>query len=351
MGEWTAQEGVAVSVEQMGVRTRNFSPWSQWMSRLGETVQVDPLPVGDRAQFEAWRERCRRRLEELLGATPLRVPLDFEVTGSVACDGYRRDRVVFDTEDTMSVPAYLLVPNDRRSPGPAVLAVHGHGSGKSLVCGLDPSGMPSDDYAHQLARRGFVVLAPDLRCFGERADWSPPDHYGCDTNLVHAVMAGWNPLTQNLWDLARCLDLLADHPLVDPARIGVCGLSFGGTLSLFLAATDDRVSVAVVSGFFSSWGETHRIPFNMCGSQVLSGMLGQLEHVDLGALISPRPLLIESATDDPLFPLVAAESAVAQLRPVYEMLGASDALTHDVFAGVHQWHGDLAYAFLEHWLG
>ena len=53
-----------------------------------------------------------------------------------------------------------------------------------------------------------MVLAPDLRCFGERADWNPPDHYGCDTNLVHAVMAGWSPLTQNLWDMVRALDAL-----------------------------------------------------------------------------------------------------------------------------------------------
>jgi hypothetical protein len=89
----------------------------------------------------------------------------------------------------------------------------------------------------------------------------------------------------------------------------------------------------------------------MCGSQVLSGMLGNLEHLDLGALISPRPLLIESATDDPIFPLAAAESSVARLRPVYESFGAGDALVHDVFVGVHQWHGDLAYPFLERWLG
>jgi len=337
--------------EQTGTRTRNFSPWSQWTSRLNDTVQVDPLPEGDRAEFDAWRVRCQQRLGSLLGPTPSRVPLDFEVTESVACDGYRRDRVVFDTEDTMSVPAYLLLPNERRAPGAAVLAVHGHGSGKSLVCGLDSSDTPGDDYAHQLAQRGFVVLAPDLRCFGERADWSPPDHYGCDTNLVHAVMAGWNPLTQNLWDLARCLDVLGSHPLVDSTRVGVAGLSFGGTLSLLLAATDDRVSAVVVSGYFSSWGEAHTIPFNMCGSQVLWGMLGQLEHVDLGALISPRPLLIESATEDPLFPLTSAESSMAQLRSVYEGLGAGDALVHDVFVGGHQWHGDLAYSFLERWLG
>ena len=222
--------------DETGGRWRNFSPWYQWVSRLNQTEQVDPLPEGVGDRFEEWRVRCRSRLQGLLGPSPDRVPLDLELTESVAEDGYRRDRVVFDAEDTMAVPAYLLVPDDRQAPGSAVLAVHGHGPGKTLVCGLDTTEAPNGDYARQLARRGFVVLAPDLRCFGERADWSPPDHYRCDTNLVHATMAGWSPLTQNLWDLARCLDVLENHPLVDPARIGVAGLSYGGTLSLFLAA-------------------------------------------------------------------------------------------------------------------
>ena len=96
--------------------------------------------------------------------------------------------------------------------------------------------MPNADYALQLARRGYVVLAPDLRCFGERLDWNPEDHYACDTNLVHAAMAGWNPLTQNIWDLRRCLDVLEQHPLVDPARLGMVGISYGGTVTLFTAA-------------------------------------------------------------------------------------------------------------------
>ena len=348
---------------------RNFSPWSQWMTRLATVHPADPLPSAG-AEIGAWLPRVRARLDGLLGDFPSRVPLNLETTHRTSCDGYHRERIVFDTEDTMSVPAYLLVPDDRVEAGPAVLAIHGHGPGKSQVCGVeapeasddhddddddddddaDEPAAPNSDYAHQLARRGYLVLAPDLRCFGERADWNPPDHYACDTNLVHAVMAGVSPLTQNLWDLARCLDVLVAHPLVDADRIGMVGLSYGGTVTLFLAALDDRVAAAVVSGYFSSWAESHKMPWNMCGSQVLPGMLGRIEHVDLGALIAPRPLLVETGTEDLLFPVATAVESVGRLRAVYARLDAADRLEHDVFAGDHQWHGARAHPFLDRWL-
>ncbi len=330
---------------------RNFSPWYSWMVRLGETVHCDPFPGERPEEILEWRERCRTRLTELVGSMPQRVPLDVEVRGSEDCGTYRRDSIVFDTERSMSVPAYLLVPHERKVPGSAVLAVHGHGPGKDLVCGLAVTEAPNGDYASQLALRGHVVLAPDLRCFGERADWNPPDHYACDTNLVHAVMAGENPLAQNLWDMGRCVDLLVEHPLVDPGRIAVAGLSYGGTISLFLAAIDERISAAVVSGYLSSWAEAHKMPWNMCGSQVLPGMLGRLEHVDVGALVAPRPLVVESGREDDIFPLPAAVKTVAELRQVYEATGADpESLVHDVFDGGHQWHGERAYPFLDRWL-
>src|ERR1700737_3861166 len=106
---------------------RNFSPWFQVVSRLMATEQVDPLPDGDLSTFEPWRERFGERLQRALAPWPQMVPLELEFTGEDGCDGYRRHRIVFDTEDTMSVPAYLLGPDGRVSPGPAVLAVHGPG--------------------------------------------------------------------------------------------------------------------------------------------------------------------------------------------------------------------------------
>jgi dienelactone hydrolase len=256
---------------------------------------------------------------------------------------YRREHVVFDSEATMAVPAYVLIPHTRTEPGAAVLAIHGHGPGKSRVCGLEGTG---EDYAHTLAERGFVVLAPDLRCFGERSDWMPDDKYECDWNLVCATMTGDTPLGQNVWDMQRALDVLAAHALVDANRIGAVGFSYGATTTLFLAALDDRVRAAVVSGYLSSWRAAHTVPWNMCGSQVWRGLLSEFEHVDIASLIAPRALLVEGGREDLIFPIDAATATVAALRRVYEHAGAPSAIEHHVFDGEHQWSGRGVPEFL-----
>ncbi len=354
--EWASTEVVDDDWVVPTSEPRNLSPWAHVQLELAAVGREEDVPT-DPSVVPGWRARTRGRLTDLLGPLPREIALNAEITERVDCEGYVRERVVFDVEPTMSVPAYLLVPDGRRRPGPAVLAVHGHGPGKAEVVGLDTPEVRAaasehhGDYAHHLAQAGYVVLAPDLRCFGERADWAPDDKYLCDANLVAAVAAGRNPLTDNLYDLMCSLDFLSEHRLVDPSRLGVAGFSYGATMALFLAAWDTRVRATVVSGYFSSWAAAHRVPYNLCGSQVLFGMLGRLEHVDLGALIAPRALLVESGKDDLLFPIADATASVAELRTVYDAMRAPEpALQHHVFEGGHRWDGATVTEFLERWL-
>jgi dienelactone hydrolase len=330
-------------------RTRNFSNWAYWRLHQERVAATEEPPPPD---IDAWRARTRAQLDARLGPHPAPVPLDLETTEEVDCGEYSRARIVFDVEETMSVPAYLLVPHARRgtAPGPAVLAVHGHGPGKAQICGVETGG-EGDDYAHVLASLGYVVLAPDLRGFGERSEWMPPGIYHCDWDLVCATMAGIVPLERNLWDLARALDVLCAHSLVDPARVAAAGLSYGGTCTLLLTALDDRVRVAIISGYLSSWRAAHTVPWNMCGSQVMPGQLGEIEHVDIAALVAPRPLLVESGTHDSIFPVASARATVGRLRSLYAGLGApDDSVVHHVFEGDHRWHGAAAPGFLDRWL-
>jgi dienelactone hydrolase len=313
------------------VKHRNFSPWAYWRMRVDSAT---PPPV-----------LTREHLNELLGRLPGRVDPDLEVLDVEQRDGYRVERIVFDSEAAMSVPALLLVPDraDDSAPRPAVLAVHGHGTNKETIStagGVGAhEGAANADYAHRLAAAGLVVLAPDLRGFGERSDWTPDDHYHCDVDLVNGVLVGTTPFAQNLWDMARCLDVLEGLPYVDQRRIGACGWSYGGTITLFLTAWDERVAAALVSCALASIASSHRVPWNLCGSQVLPGMADELDHPALVGLIAPRPLIAENAVDDLIFPLDAARASVAAAQVAYEAVGAADRLTHVVVDGDHRFDG------------
>ena len=111
------------------------------------------------------------------------------------------------------------------------------------------------------------------------------------------------------------------------------------------------MAAAVVSGYFSSWAEAHKMPWNMCGSQVLPGMLGHSSMSTWGRSSRPAPCSSSAAarTTCSRCPWPAAEGA--KLRRVYAALDADDRLVHDVFAGGHQWHGVEAYPFFERWIG
>ena len=122
-----------------------------------------------------------------------------------------------DVPGTIDLDATLYLPE--RTPAPAVLVAHGFGGSKASV----------DADARELAERGFVALAWSARGFGRSGGQialDSPDY--------------------EVADASRLVDYLATRPEVlldrpgDP-RVGVTGGSYGGALSLLLAAYDHRV--------------------------------------------------------------------------------------------------------------
>ena len=69
------------------------------------------------------------------------------------------------------------------------------------------------------------------------------------------------------------------------------------------------------------------------------------DNDDIACLIAPRPLLIQSGTRDPIFPIAATRAALVKLRRCYRLLGAGDALEADLFPGVHSFHGQPVWPF------
>jgi fermentation-respiration switch protein FrsA (DUF1100 family) len=79
-------------------------------------------------------------------------------------------------------------------------------------------------------------------------------------------------------------------------------------------------------------------------------ILKYAEMSDLAALIAPRPLLIESGNQDPIFPLQAAKAAYKELQRVYRLLDVPERLNRDIFVGGHQFGGRKAFDWLARWL-
>jgi len=139
---------------------RNFSSW-RWFRRNLEEVDVDePCPFdGDLPTISLWRAHFESRLESTLGRTPAPVPLATEVLDSVDCGSYRRDHIVYDSERFMSVPAYLLVPHDRTSHGPAVLAEVGTGDDRAdAIIGRCPAMLDVYKAIGRVAGQDVTVL-------------------------------------------------------------------------------------------------------------------------------------------------------------------------------------------------
>jgi dienelactone hydrolase len=314
----------------------------------------------------SWQHELRAAVARCLGMDQFEpCPPRVEARGSEALDGYRREDLLLETEPEVRMPFYLLIPNGGSGPRPGVLAPHGHGSaGKFPVAGRrDIPAVARTieehnyDYGVQLVRRGFVVFCPDARGHGERCEETRElveDSHHFLASTCHRLFLKGAPLGQSVagmwtWDLMRLLDYAQTRPEVDPTRIGCAGLSGGGLQTLYLAALDERVRAAVVSGYFYGVKESLLEMAGNCDCNIVPGLWLHADMGDIGGLIAPRGLFIETGDVDSLNGRSGLENVYSQVelaRQAYTALGAADQLDHHVFQGPHRWDGTRAIPWL-----
>lgn len=336
-----------------------FSMEYYWKRQAEKTEPALTWKNGN--DFQEWKEGALERLRMLIGAFPESVPLMPEVEYSVWEGAFLRQRVVFDSEEDMSVPCQVLVPAGDMPEGgfPAILCCHGHGSfGKDPVAGL--GGTPecladirsmNYDYGAQMAKEGFLVICPDLRGFGERRDgddWLGRDT--CNVNLLKGEILGKYPLSLNIWDMICCIDYLCSREDVNPERIGMMGLSLGGTMTAFTAAVEQRIRAADIIAYVNPFDRFGIERGNFCGSQILPGLRCYLDTSDIAGLIAPRPLLMEMGTSDRCFFFQDLWAGYEGVREIYEGAGAGELLWKDVHSGGHAFSGKKAAAFFHQYL-
>ncbi|OFX14444.1 MAG: hypothetical protein A2Z18_00200 [Armatimonadetes bacterium RBG_16_58_9] len=345
--------------------SRKFSVTQYFDSRCAEIDPLFAFNATDESESRKWRARGLAKIRDLLGEMPDSVQLEAETIESVDMGSYVREKVVFDSDSHSSVPGYLLIPKGLREPSPTVLCLHGHGPGKDVVAGVTaPDQCHGEDekrdyirkfncdYARQLAERGYVTFAFDFRCFGERCD--PDCDLGardpCNVHFIRGSLLGINLLALNIHDATRAVDYLIERPEVNRKRIGCAGLSFGGTMTMWTAALDKRVSAAVVSGYVCEFESRAACGADFCGSQFVPALRRYFDIPDICALIAPKPLLVESGTLDERFRIDSADRSFERLKRAYTAWGHPERLARNVFEGGPRFHAEAAYEWLDKWL-
>jgi dienelactone hydrolase len=311
---------------------------------------------------EAVRTRqkwARRTLTDLIGPFPEKTPLNPRTTGSLKRDGYRLEKVVYESRPGFPVSANVYVPSGS-PPFPGILFQMGH----------TDNGKAGDTYqsaCQGLAKLGFLVVAFDPIGQGERINY--PDDTGLRSRLHSAdeehtfparqmLLVGMNCSALQLWDAIRSLDYLAGHPAVDPARLASTGQSGGATLTMLLASVDDRLGTAAV---FS--GNTENIAcrrFLPPGSvddaeqDFIGSGAAAFDRWDLLHPFAPKPLLI-SVSDKDFFgtysPNYISDSweEFQRLKEVYRVLGREQDLEWTDTPLPHALSSDSRMA-MYHWM-
>lgn len=317
--------------------------------------------ASSKEDFLAWKKELKDKVLELLGDFPKPADLSPILLSREEAEIYTREKWLIQSEEDCWVPLYLLVPKGAGGKLPAILCAHGHGPyGKDSVAGVhfnDPS-RSSDilaanyNYAEQMAVAGFVTVAPDWRSFGERIGYSNP-YPGrdiCNVHFLQHLLLGRTLLGSNIFDGMRVIDFLTTRDYVDPGRIGCMGLSFGGTMTAYLALLDDRVKAADIICYATTTEHYAISRPNFCGSQLVPYLYKYADVPDVIAAIAPKPLLLESGASDTCFWIHSALKAHEVVKKAYEVAGAPDKLWIEVFPGGHSFSGRSAFRFFNKYL-
>jgi len=290
-----------------------------------------PEDVKARDQF------VRSKMLAMLGGLPEKAPLNPGSSGAIERDGYRIEKLLFQSRPNFWVPAFIYIPTTGRGPFPGIISPSGHYP--------DASREPDYQRSHvDLVKSGFVVLAYDPVGQGERREyWHPETGRTDPMAFEHSMfgqlllLLGENITQYRVWDGIRALDYLEMRPEVDKSRLGCTGHSGGAFMTVLITALDQRVKCAVVN----EDGIDHRWPVNFqacdhvqhddAEHHLLPAALYGVDHCDMMQAIAPRPLLVgKEYYSDPKFRLMREH---VQAR--YQMLGVSERFAIEQVGDMH----------------
>lgn len=323
-----------------------YAAWDRWKSDF-ETVKTPE-------EIAAYQQRLRAKFVEMLGGFPERTPLNPQITGVLERDGYRVEKVIFESQPRLFVTAALFLPDPQRYPPPY--------PGVLVPCGHAQNAKAYESYQSMgafLALNGMAALVFDPIEQGERMQILDADGkhvmWGTQAHTmfgVGCILLGRSTARFEIWDGMRGIDYLQSRPEVDPQRIGCTGNSGGGTQTSFLMALDDRISCAAPSCYLNHVTRQLEVATGDAEQNVFGQLVWGMDHADFIMMRAPTPILIAAATKD-FFDIRATWESFRFAKRRYTMMGFAervDLLENDAEHNYNQLQRQGVVRWLARWL-
>lgn len=307
-------------------------------------------------QIAEYQQRLRDRFVEELGGFPERTPLNPQITGTISKEGYRIEKVLFESQPGHYVSGLCFVPDSPqfKAPYPAVVVVCGHSANGKAQLGYQSG-------TALLALNGMIGLIIDPICQGER--YQHLDDSGkitlASSTQAHtmvgmgAILLGQNTARFEIWDAMRAIDYLQSRDDVAAELIGCMGNSGGGTQTSYVMALEDRVKAASPSCYITGFKELLNTIGPQDAEQNIHGQLAWgMDHADYLLMRSPVPIHMCVATHD-FFSITGAWDAYRKAKRLYTRVGYPERVSLAEVDEKHGWHQPLresAVQWMSRWL-
>lgn len=287
---------------------------------------IEVTQLTTRNEWLIRQQEVQKVLLEIVGPFPEKTPLNAKIVEIVNKNGYRIEKIIFESLPKFYVTACLFVPEDLKGKTPTIIYCSGHSN----------EGFRVSTYQQvilNLVRKGFIVFAFDPVGQGERLQYFDSEtgesRVGGPTKEhsypgAQCFLIGSSQARYMIWDGIRAVDYLLTRKEVDPDRIGITGRSGGGTQSAYIAAFDDRILAVAPECYITSFQRL----FESIGPQdaeqnFYHGVANGIDHADLLEVRAPKPVLVITTTRD-FFSIQGARETDREVKSVYQAFGQED---------------------------
>lgn len=309
--------------------------FKEFVSKQGSELRKDDKPPRTIEEWNLRRVKLRENLLKAWGGFPaMDCDLEPRILGQYQREGYRVEKLVFQTRPGIWMPANAYVP-DRPGKLPAILHVHGHWAGAKQ----DPI---VQSRCIGCAKLGFFVLCVDAFGAGERGVGKKLGEYHGEMTAATLYPIGLPLSGLQAYENQRAVDYLRTRPEVDPDHIGITGASGGGNQTMYAGAIDERLKCVVPTcsvGTYQAYLTTA-----CCQCEVVPEAFRFTEEGDVLGLAANRGLMVISATKDAFqFSVGEAKKSLQRVEAIASLYPGAD-IKHTIIESPHAYNQPMREA-------